>query len=89
MVPKVQIYEQVLRGKSTLQFFHVQYKIDGNNGKKENKWGLESLTSTFHRHGKYYLSAAKMYFLFLRNIVLTCKGQELDKVVMELLSVFC
>ena len=70
-----------VRGKSTLQYFHVRYKMDGNNGKKENKWGLESLTSTFHRQYKCYLSAAKMYLLFLRNIILTCKGQETDKVV--------
>ena len=72
-------YMSEVRGKSTLQYFHVRYKMDGNNGKKENKWGLKSLTSSFHRQRKYYLSAAKMYLLFLRNMALTCKGQEMVK----------
>ena len=68
-----------LHGKSTLQYFHVSYEMDGNNGKKENKWGLESLTSTYHRHYKCYLSSARMYLLFLHNMVLTTKGQEMKK----------
>ena len=73
-----------------MQYFHVSYEMDGNNGKKENKWGLESLTSTYHRHYKYYLSSAKMYLFFLHNMVLTTKGQEMEEnVVTKLLDVFC
>lgn len=63
-------------GKALCSTFMFSLEMDVNNGKKENKWGLESLTSTFHRQYKCYLSTAKMCLVLLRNMVLACKGQK-------------